>query len=71
MTEYEAHVRYGYSVHWFRRARWKGDGPQFIKTGKGNRRVLYPIDKTDQWFERYGLKQSTSQVITGGYHECK
>jgi len=62
INETEAAHRYGFSKQWFQRARWKGNGPQFIKVEKG--RVLYPLEETDKWFQSLGLKQSTSEYNT-------
>lgn len=36
MKEGEAAAIMGVSVHWMRRARWIGDGPEFIKIGVGS-----------------------------------
>jgi hypothetical protein len=59
LNETEASVRYGYSKQWFQRERWKGTGPKFIKINGG--KILYPIKETDEWFEAFSLKQSTSE----------
>ncbi|GFE56399.1 AlpA family transcriptional regulator [Geobacter sp. AOG1] len=56
LNEVEAAERYGLSVHWFRRARWAGGGPQFIKMGS---KVLYPIAETDAFFKSR-MRSSTS-----------
>lgn len=45
--EQEAALRYGPSVHWFRRARWAGGGPTYIKLAG---RVLYPVAELDKFF---------------------
>lgn len=58
-TEKEAAERYGYSVQWYQRQRWLGTGPQFIKINGG--KILYPIDKTDQWFANFGLQNNTCE----------
>lgn len=58
LNETEASQRYGYSRQWFQRARWKGNGPQFIKINGG--KILYPLDDTDQWFQSFGCNKSTS-----------
>lgn len=47
LNETEASEAYGPSVHWFRRARWQGDGPAYIKL-KGS--VLYPVAELDRYF---------------------
>ena len=61
ITEKEASTRYSLSRNWFQRARWKGEGPSFVKVGEGPRgRVLYPVKETDEWFEKK-LVHSTSQ----------
>ena len=57
LNEQEASAQYGPSVHWFRRARWSGDGPMYIKlAGK----VLYPRDELDKFFAER-LRRSTSE----------
>ena len=49
LTDKEAAERYGYSQSWFIRARGEGFGPKFIQL-KDKGRVLYPVEKTDNWF---------------------
>jgi len=58
LSEREAAQRYPYSVHWFRRARWMGNGPSFIKVG---RRIMYPLSELDQWFNQFKRCKSTSE----------
>lgn len=58
MTESEASIRYSLSKQWFQRERWKGSGPSFIKVN-GSGRILYPIEQTDTWFEKF-TNQNTS-----------
>lgn len=58
LNKTEAAEIYGPSVHWFRRARWQGDGPAFIKL-KGA--VLYPVQELDRFFNAR-LVKSTSEV---------
>lgn len=60
ITEKEAVIRYGYSRAWFQRARWAGESLPFIKINGG--RILYPIEKADEWFNNFGLKTSTSKI---------
>jgi hypothetical protein len=55
-TEVEASEVYGPSVAWFRRKRWEGDGPQFIKLSG---MVLYPIEELEAYFASR-LRKSTS-----------
>lgn len=62
LTESEASERYGMSVHWYRRARWAGDGPRFIKLGGA---VLYPVTELDTYFDAR-LVKSTSEVSAKG-----
>lgn len=60
LTEQQASAEYGPSVHWFRRARWKGNGPAYIKlAGK----VMYPRCQLDKFFDDR-LVKSTSEAIT-------
>lgn len=58
IDESEAARMYGPSVHWFRRARWKGNGPAFVKLAG---RVLYPVAELDRYFEAR-LQRSTSDI---------
>ena len=60
LTESEASAEYGMSVHWYRRSRWAGDGPRFIKLGGG---VLYPRTELDAYFDAR-LVKSTSESST-------
>ena len=48
LNETEAAERWGMSVHWFRRARFTGDGPPYVKMAG---RCLYPVVSTDAFFE--------------------
>jgi hypothetical protein len=58
---------YGPSVDWFRRARWKGDGPAYIKLAG---RVLYPVVELEAYFAARVVKSTseyqTHQQPTGG-----
>jgi len=56
LTEKEASEVYGPSVAWFRRKRWEGDGPKFIKLPG---MVLYPIKELEAYFSSR-LRSSTS-----------
>ncbi|MEM9103604.1 MAG: DNA-binding protein [Pseudomonadota bacterium] len=58
LSEKEVARRYPYSVHWFRRARWIGNGPSFIKVGH---RVMYPLVELDKWFNQFKPCKSTSE----------
>lgn len=57
VNETEA-TAWGPSIHWFRRARWKGDGPAFVKL---NGAVFYPVVELDRFFNAR-LVKSTSEV---------
>lgn len=61
INEQEASKRYGMSIHWFRRARWAGGGPKFIKLGAA---VLYPVSELDEYFNSRIVK-STSDTGRG------
>jgi len=61
INEQEAAKRYGLSVHWFRRMRWAGGGPEFLKVGS---RCLYPVESTDSYFAAKSRK-STSDTGRG------
>ncbi len=60
LTEKEAAERWGMSVHWYRRKRWSGGGPAYIKSseGKGGK-VLYPEEELEKFFTSK-LRKSTS-----------
>jgi hypothetical protein len=60
-------LRYGLIRSWFQRARYKGNGPGFIKL---EGRVLHHVKKTDNWFEsriieetRKSKLKSNAQII--------
>ena len=59
LTETEASNEYGYSVHWYRRSRWTGTGPRYIKVDGGG--VLYPRSELDRFFDSR-LVGSTSEA---------
>ncbi len=58
LTETEASEEYGMSVHWYRRARWAGNGPEFIKLGAA---ILYPRVNLDAFFSSR-IRKSTSDT---------
>ncbi len=58
MNEKQAALEYPYSVHWFRRARWAGMGPKFIKMGA---KVLYRIEDLEEYFNKFSARQSTKE----------
>ena len=60
VDEVRASAVYGPSVDWFRRARWKGDGPTYIKLAG---RVLYPVKELEAYFAAR-LVRSTSEYHT-------
>jgi hypothetical protein len=49
INEKEASERYGYSIHWFRKKRKDKGGPNFYKTF---RKIMYPLQETDEYFKR-------------------
>lgn len=62
LTEKQAAERTGMSVHWFRRARWAGGGPLFLKIGDGKAgKVLYPAEELERFFASR-LRRSTSDT---------
>ena len=63
LTETEASAEYGYSVHWYRRARWAGNGPRYLKNPGGG--VLYPRVELDHFFDAL-LVKSTSEATAKG-----
>lgn len=60
LNETEASEQYGPSVHWFRRARWAGNGPRFCKLAGA---VYYPVTELDAFFDAR-LVKSTSEAST-------
>lgn len=59
IDEHEAARRYGPSVHWFRRARWAGGGPSFIKlAGK----VLYPVAELESFFAAHVVSSTSAKA---------
>jgi len=56
VNEKEASELYGPSVHWFRRARWEGGGPEFIKL---NGLVLYQRKTLDDFFSARIVKSTS------------
>ena len=60
LNETEAAQIYGPSVHWFRRARWKGDGPRFIKLAGS---VLYPVTELNAFFEARLVKSTSEATV--------
>ena len=52
ITEKEASTRYGYSMAWFSKQRYKNLAPRYTRLTNSNKgRVLYPIEQTDAWFK--------------------
>lgn len=47
LVEKEASAKYGLSVHWFRRMRYKEDGPKYYKLRK---KIYYNEEILDKWF---------------------
>lgn len=56
LTLKDASKRYGHSPSWFIRERENGDGPPFTQI-KASGRVLYPLEETDDWFNKRLLDQ--------------
>lgn len=49
LVEKELSAKYGLSVHWFRRARYKGNSPIYHKL---NGKVYYKEVLVDEWFKQ-------------------
>ncbi len=62
INEKEASEIYGMSTPWFRRKRWEGGGPLFVRVG--NRSIRYQISDLDDYFTSKKL-HSTSEVQGG------
>ncbi|MBW4057168.1 MAG: helix-turn-helix domain-containing protein [Proteobacteria bacterium] len=60
LTETEAAAEYGMSVHWYRRSRWAGDGPCFIKLGGA---ILYPRTELESFFDARLVKSTSESSI--------
>lgn len=48
LVEKEASIRYGLSVHWFRKARYTGKTPTYHKL---NGKIYYTAENIDAWFK--------------------
>ncbi len=59
VSDKEAAAVFGLSRSWFQRARWRGDGPPFIKIGAA---VRYDLDTLQGWFASRSAT-STSQAV--------
>lgn len=57
MTQKDLAQYLGKSTAWCERARWAGDGPQFVKLG---RNVRYKADDVIAWVNS-NMRQSTSE----------
>lgn len=57
MKEKQVSQEYNLSVSWLRNARWKGDGPQFVKIGGG---IFYRPDDLTAYIEK-NTRNSTSE----------
>lgn len=60
LSESEAADLYGLSVHWFRRKRWEGGGPEFRKVGN---RCYYTPEALDLYFNEC-TRKNTSEYTT-------
>ncbi len=60
-TEKEAAAKYGMSVHWYRRKRWSGGGPEYMKmdSSQGGR-VLYSKAALDKYFKSKNQKSTST-----------
>jgi hypothetical protein len=62
LTEKEASEQFGMSVHWYRRKRVYGGGPQYIKSSDGpGGKVLYPVESLEGFFASR-LRKNTSDT---------
>lgn len=57
-SEKEAQEKYGYSLAWWRRYRWKGGGVPYVKLNNG--RVAYKPEDLEQYFNRFQTCNSTA-----------
>lgn len=48
LVEKEVSVKYGLSIHWFRKARYEGKSPKYFKL---NGKVYYTTENIDKWFK--------------------
>lgn len=63
LDEFQAAKILGKSVHWMRRARWAGNGPEFVRVG-GN--VRYRLAVLEDFIAK-GARKSTSD---NGIYAC-
>ncbi|MEI6207119.1 MAG: hypothetical protein WCP20_10070 [Desulfuromonadales bacterium] len=62
LTEIEASAEYGMSVFWYRRCRWAGNGPAFIKLGAA---CLYPRNELEKFFNSRLVKSTSESAVRG------
>lgn len=56
LVEKEAAQKYGYSIHWFRKARYTDKTPKYYKL---NGKIFYTTSDLDIWFKDH-LEQITN-----------
>lgn len=59
LTEKQASEIYGFSLSWFRRKRWEGGGPEYIKVGYA---VRYSEEVLQTYFDSMPRCKSTSDI---------
>ena len=57
-SEREAQEIYGFSLSWWRRKRWKRNGPKFFKIGDS--RVGYKLSDLKEFFSKHTYPRETS-----------
>lgn len=61
LVEKEMAEKYGLTIHWFRKVRYRGDSPPYYKLGG---KIYYTENDVDEWF-RKNLKCFTKKTT---YH---
>lgn len=49
-SEKEVSNKYGLSTHWFKKSRYKTNGPKYYKL---NRNIYYRLNELDEWFKSH------------------
>jgi hypothetical protein len=64
LTEKEAANITGLSVHWFRRKRWSGGGPEYIQNDGCRGAVRYEREALTKYFQNRTRKSTSDQGQT-------
>jgi len=50
LSEKEMSVKFGLSVHWFRKTRYSGRSPSYYKF---NKKIYYSENSAEEWFKQH------------------